>query len=137
MDNSTQKIIQTFFKHLSERNLQELIALFSNNVDWYIPGDTTKAAWLGRRSTRQEVGEVYELLWKNTEPLSVTIENVFINDNQAVIAGEFSTKMLQTGRIVDSLFFILMTIEDNLIVKYRLLEDSLSVSKSLTLRDGN
>lgn len=133
MDDTTQNIIQSFFKHLSERNLQELTALFSDNVDWYIPGDVTKAAWLGRRSSRQEVAEFYELLWKNTEPVSVNVENVFINHNQAVVAGEFSTKMLQTGKIVDSLFFILITIEDDLIVKYRLLEDSLSVSKSLTL----
>ena len=133
MEDTTQNIIQLFFKHLSERNLQELSALFSENVDWYIPGDATKAAWLGRRSSRQEVMEFYELLWKNTEPISVNVENVFINNNQAVVAGEFSTKMLKTGKIVDSLFFILMTIEDDLIVKYRLLEDSFSVSESLTL----
>ena len=41
--------------------------------------------------------------------------------------------MLETGKVVDSLFFILMTLEDDLIVRYRLLEDTLSVSKALTL----
>lgn len=133
MDDTIQSVIHRFFKHLSNRNLQELTALFSDNVDWYIPGDTTKAAWLGRRSNRQEVADFYELLWKSTEPISVNVENVFINKNQAVIAGEFSTKMLETGKVVDSLFFILMTVEDDLIVRYRLLEDTLYVSKSLTL----
>lgn len=89
MDDTIQTVIQRFFKHLSERNLQEITALFSDNVDWYIPGDTTKAAWLGRRSNRQEVADFYELLWKHTEPISVNVENVFANQNQVVIAGEF------------------------------------------------
>ena len=131
MEVVTQNIIQAFFKHLSERNLKELTDLFSDKIDWYIPGDEAKASWLGRRSNKQEVSDFYELLWKNTEPISVEIEHVFIDQNKAVIAGAFSTKMLQTGRIVDSLFFIQITIEDNLIVKYRLLEDSLAVSKAL------
>jgi uncharacterized protein len=133
MEVITQNVIQTFFKHLSERNLKDLADLFSDNIDWYIPGDETKAPWLGRRANKQEVSEFYELLWKNTEPISVEIENVFIDNDKAIIAGEFSTRMLQTGKIVDSLFFIQITIKDNLIIKYRLLEDSLAVAKSLTV----
>jgi len=133
MEVITQNVIQTFFKHLSERNLKDLADLFSDNIDWYIPGDETKAPWLGRRGTRQEVSEFYESLWKNTEPISVEIENVFIDNDKAIIAGEFSTRMLKTGKIVDSLFFIQITIKDNLIIKYRLLEDSLAVAKSLTV----
>ena len=132
MDDTTQNIIQRFFKSLSERNLDELTKLFADKVDWYIPGDESKAAWLGRRSSKQEVAIFYELLWKNTEPVSVKIESVLIDNNQAVIVGEFSTRMLQTGKTV-SLFFIHITIQDNLIVKYRLLEDSLAVAKSLTI----
>ncbi|MCH5598856.1 nuclear transport factor 2 family protein [Niabella ginsengisoli] len=133
MNIVTQTIIQTFFKHQSERNLKELGELFSDKIDWYIPGDETKAPWLGRRSNKQEVSKFYELLWKNTEPISAHIENIFIDNNNAVIAGEFSTRMLQTNKIVDSMFFIQITIQDNLIIKYRLLEDSLAVSKSLTI----
>jgi uncharacterized protein len=133
MEVNTQNIIQTFFKHLSERNLKALTDLFSNKIDWYIPGDENKAPWLGRRSNKQEVSDFYELLWKNTEPISVKLENVFIDNDKAVIAGEFSTRMIQTDKIVDSLFFIQITIQNNLIIKYRLLEDSLAVAKSLTI----
>lgn len=133
MEFTTQNIIQMFFKHLSERNLKDLTDLFSDKIDWYIPGDETKAPWLGRRSNKQEISDFYELLWKSTEPISVKVESVIIDNNVAVIAGEFSTRMLKTNKIVDSLFFIQITIQDNLIVRYRLLEDSLAVAKSLTI----
>lgn len=121
MELTTQNIIQMFFKHLHERNLKDLTDLFSDKIDWYIPGDETKAPWLGRRSNKQEISDFYELLWKSTEPISVKVESVIIDNNVAVIAGEFSTRMLKTNKIVDSLFFIQITIQDNLIFRYRLL----------------
>lgn len=48
-----------------------------------------------------------------------------------MITGEFVTKMLETGHIVESLFCIQMRIQNNKITRYRLLEDSLAVSKAL------
>ena len=134
MENQTQNIIDGFFKHLSERNLTELTKLFSETIDWNVPGDKNKAPWLGKRRSRGEVSEFYELLWKNTEPISVTVENILTDKDVIIISGDFSTKMLQTNRIVDSPFFIQITIKDGLIIKYRLLEDSLEVAKSLTVR---
>lgn len=132
MVNNTQTMVQHFFKHLGERNLKELTTLFSDAIDWFIPGDKTNAPWLGVRSNRREVSEFYELLWTNTEPVSVRVDKILMDKDTAIISGEFSTKMLQTGKVVDSMFFIQLTIQDNLIVRYRLLEDSLAVSIALT-----
>jgi ketosteroid isomerase-like protein len=132
MENNVNKVVQDFLKYLGERNLTELTQLFSETVDWYIPGDETKATWLGIRNTRQEVSDFYELLWKNTQPISANIDNIFADEENAVIVGEFSTKMVKTNNILNSLFCIQMRIQDNKIVRYRLLEDSFKVSKSLT-----
>lgn len=133
MVNSTQNTLQSFFKHLSERNLSELVKLFSDNIDWYIPGDEAKASWLGRRNSKQQVAEFYEMLWQQTEPVSVSVNHIFVDEDKAVIAGEFSTKMLATNKIVDSLFFIQLTVEDDLIIQFRLLEDTLAVAQSLEM----
>lgn len=132
MDNNTSNTVQQFFKHLSERNLKALTGLFSDTVDWYIPGDQNKAPWLGVRSNRKEVSDFYELLWKSTEPVSVTVDKILIDTDTAIISGEFSTNMLQTDKTVHSLFFIQLTVQDQLITRYRLLEDSLAVSLALT-----
>jgi len=132
MKDNVNKVVKDFLKYLGERNLTELTQLFSETVDWYIPGDETKATWLGIRNTRQEVSDFYELLWKNTQPISANIDNIFADEENAVIVGEFSTKMLKTNHIINSPFCIQMRIQDNKIVRYRLLEDSFKVSKSLT-----
>lgn len=130
--NNTQHIVQKFLQYLTQRDLKNLTAIFSDNIDWYIPGDEEKASWLGRRKSRQEVSDFYELLWKNTEPVSANVDSIFFNGENAVIAGDFSTRMVQTGKIVNSLFFIQLRVENGEIVKYRLLEDSYAVSVSLT-----
>jgi uncharacterized protein len=132
MEDNVNEVVQNFLKYLGERNLTELTQLFSETVDWYIPGDETKATWLGIRNSRQEVSDFYELLWKNTQPISANIDNIFADEENAVIVGEFSTKMVKTNNILNSLFCIQMRIQDNKIVRYRLLEDSFKVSKSLT-----
>lgn len=128
----TKATVQHFFQLLAQRKQDELIDLFSEQVDWYIPGDEGKVPWLGRRSTKKEIKEFYDLLWKNTEPVSVEIENLFVEENCAVITGEFSTKMLQTNKIVHSPFCIQITVVNELITRYHLLEDSYAVSISLT-----
>lgn len=131
MNNNIQETVQEFLQYLSGRSLTELTNLFSDTVDWYIPGDKQKAPWLGVRNNKQEVSDFFELLWKNTEPVSAKIDHIFTDNENAVITGEFATKMLETGNIAESLFCIQMRIQNNKIIRYRLLEDSLAVSKSL------
>ncbi|MDR6465308.1 nuclear transport factor 2 family protein [Chryseobacterium sediminis] len=131
MNNNIQETVQEFLQFLSGRNLTELTNLFSDTVDWYIPGDEQKAPWLGVRNNKQEVSDFFELLWKNTEPVSAKIDHIFTDNENAVITGEFATKMLETGNIAESLFCIQMRIQNNKIIRYRLLEDSLAVSKAL------
>ena len=130
-NNKTKRIVQNFLIFLAQRNLLALTDLFCEKIDWYIPGDETKATWLGKRNSKQDVKDFYETLWNNTEPISANVDNIFVEDTNAIITGDFATKMLKTNRIVKSLFCIQITIENDLIVKFRLLEDSHAVSVSL------
>ena len=130
-NNQTEAVVQRFLAALTQRNLGDLVALFAEHIDWYIPGNQDKALWLGKRNSRAQVQEFYETLWKHTEPISASIDKIFVDANDVVITGSFSTKMLQTNKKVDSLFSIQMRVEDDLIVKYRLLEDSYAVFVAL------
>lgn len=128
----TQAIVQQFLQYLSERDLEKITSLFSESIDWDIPGNKHKAPWLGKRNNREEVREFYQLLWKNTEPIAAQVDRFLIEKNYAVLIGAFSTRMLATNKIVDSFFCIQITVENNFITKYRLFEDSHAVSEALT-----
>ena len=128
----TQDVVNMYMQALSERNLKKIMPLFADDIDWYIPGNETLAPWLGKRSNKQEVKEFFTLLWSNTKPLSASVTDFLFDNNTAVITGNFSTEMQKTGRIVNSLFFIQMTVENSHITKYRLLEDTYAVFTALT-----
>lgn len=129
--NSTEKITEQFIDYLSKRDLSNLVNLFSENIQWEVPGNSERVAWLGKRSSKQEIEEFFKILWSATEPESAHIEKVFIADDQAVITGLFSTKMLKTNKVVNSMFFIHMVVQNHEIITYKLLEDSFAVSEAL------
>jgi len=128
---TTTDVVNNFIKYLSTRDLESLVQLFGETIDWFIPGDESRAPWLGRRNTRLEVENFYKLLWSETEPITAEISAIFIIDDKAAITGSFSTKMLRTGRGVTSLFCIQMTVQSGEIIRYTLLEDSYAVSEAL------
>nr|WP_067058088.1 nuclear transport factor 2 family protein [Mucilaginibacter sp. L294] len=120
-----------YFTALSERDLEKVIVLFADELDWFIPGNKTIAPWLGQRKTRSEVEDFFRLLWQKTEAISGVINHMATDDNVVIISGSFKTRMLDTGKIFDSLFFAEITVVDGLIVKYRLLEDSFGLVQAL------
>lgn len=127
----TRHIINNYLQALSARNLHAMHSLFAAEVDWYIPGNQEVAPWTGRRHTKQEIMDFFRMLWKQTIPIAANIDHIFVDGKKAVISGDFKTGMLQTEKICASLFFIQITVENGVIVKYHLLEDTLAVVQSL------
>jgi uncharacterized protein len=127
----TLNTVQAFLGAMGTRDLDAIVELFSEEVDWFIPGDETLAPWLGKREDKEGVRDFFSLLWPATEPLSAQVDHLFVDGDKAVVIGEFSTRMLATGKVVDSLFHIHLTVENGFITRYRLLEDSLAVYRAL------
>lgn len=129
----TRNLVISYFTALQSRNLNEVMALFADTVDWYIPGNETVAPWLGRRSNKQDIETFFKLLWSQTEPVSGSIHHMFVEENVALTSGIFVARMLQTGKYYESIFFTEITIQNNLIIKYRLLEEGYGLVKALTV----
>lgn len=129
----TRNIVQNFYQALASRELETLCGLFSEQVDWYIPGNQSVAPWLGRRESREEIEDFFHLLWQNIEPVHAQIEHILVEGHFAIASGEFSSKMLKTGKLYSSMFSAHFTVENEKIVRYRLQEDSYGLFKTLTL----
>ncbi|WP_316833580.1 nuclear transport factor 2 family protein [Pedobacter nutrimenti] len=129
----TRNIVQNFYQALASRELETLCGLFSEQVDWYIPGNEGVAPWLGRRESREEIEDFFHLLWQNIEPVHAQIDHILVEGHFAIASGEFSSKMLKTGKLYSSMFSAQFTIESEKIVRYRLQEDSYGLFKALTL----
>jgi ketosteroid isomerase-like protein len=132
MENSTKDIVEAYFAALSQRKIEDILPLIAENVDWYVPGNKNIAPWLGWRNSKAEIAEFYKQLWAATEPISANVERFVVQDDFVIISGEFTSKMVATGKLVTSLFYIDIVVANGLISRYRLLEDSHAVVEALT-----
>lgn len=128
----TIKVIENFYEALFSKNPDAIAELFSDETDWFIPGNAELANWLGARKNRREIREFFELLRANVEPVTAEIQHILVRDDFGVAVGEFSSKMLKTGKVFESIFSAHFTVRDGLIVRYRLQEDSYGLVKALT-----
>ncbi len=127
----TKTILNNFLTYLQNRDLGNLVDLFADNVKWVIPGNDKDIKWLGTRRTKIEIEDFFKMLWKETEPISAEIHKILIENEDVIIKGLFTTKMLATEKIVNSIFFIHFIVNNEKIIEYTLLEDSYAVSQSL------
>lgn len=124
-------VVSRYYSALGARNIEMIMKLFPDKLDWYVPGNESSAPWLGYRKTNDHVREFFELLWQNTEPVSAVINHIATDQNVVLSSGSFETLMLKTGKNFKSLFFTEITIADGLIVKYILLEDTFGLMRAL------
>ena len=129
---ATREVAEAFLARLATAEPDQIADLFAEAVDWFIPGNEALAPWLGRRSTRADVAAFFRLLRANVEPLRAEVQQLLVDGETAIASGEFASRMLATGKVVESLFFIQLTVHDGQIVRYRLLEDSHAVVVALT-----
>ena len=130
---STRDIVTAYFTALQQRDLPAIVKLFAEEVDWDIPGHQGLALWLGKRRTREAIEEFFTLLWRNTEAISGNLDHLLVEGNVALTSGRFASRMLQTGKVYESMFFTEITVEAGLIAKYRLLEEGYGLVLSLTV----
>lgn len=130
--SATRNTVENFYRALADRNLEEVANQFSNNLDWYIPGEKSIAPWLGARRNREEVKMFFHTLLENIESREFSIHHIFADDEFAVVTGTFTSIMLKTGKLYVSDFSAHFTVKDNQIVYYRFLEDSNALVKALT-----
>ena len=88
-----KSLVTQYIKYLAGRDIENLMSLFAEKVDWFIPGNQDLAPWLGRRGSKEEIRTFFKMLWENTEPVSAKVEHILIEGNFGIITGEFSTKM--------------------------------------------
>ncbi|MNK02945.1 SnoaL-like domain protein [compost metagenome] len=129
----TREVINNFYKALSIKELETLTQLFAEVVDWDIPGNEELAPWLGKRTKRSEVKEFFTLLWQSIEPISAQIDHILVEGDFAIATGHFSSKMNRSGQVFSSMFSAHFTVNDSLIVRYRLQEDSQGLVEAMML----
>jgi len=108
----------------------EIATLFSDDLVFEIQGDDGVLPWVGKKSGKQAIVDFISKIRVLTEPLKFDVEDILASDGRAAIIGSLETKIKATDKITATQFAIILTVKDELVTRFQMLEDSFDVSKA-------
>lgn len=106
----------------------EIAMLFTEDLVWSVPGDVGALPWLGRKIGRAAASGFIRDSRSLLAQESLDIKDILASDERAVIVGELKSRVIRTGRLIETSFSIVLTFAGDKIASYTMLEDSFAVS---------
>ena len=129
--NDTLRLAQELLSRMgSDAEPAEIAELFSETLEWEIAGDSGVLPWIGHKSGRGAVTDFVRDSRAMLERISFEVHDILASDKQAVILGSLASKLKRTGKVVTTDFAIILTISNDEIVRFQMLEDSFAVSQA-------
>jgi ketosteroid isomerase-like protein len=129
--NDTLRLAQEFLRRIgSDAEPVEIAKLFSETLEWDIAGDTGVLPWIGHKSGRGAITDFVHDSRAMLERISFDVHDILASDERAVILGSLASKLKRTGKVVTTDFAIILTISNDEIVRFQMLEDSFAVSQA-------
>jgi ketosteroid isomerase-like protein len=126
-----KEIISAFLQRLSDRDADGIEQLFSEDIDWYVPGNPA-LPWIGYRTKKSDVAAYFQTMWPHFETgkSQTTLNKLFISGDDAVIFASFKHTAASTKRSLETPVALHLTIMNNKIIRLHLYEDTWAVSNA-------
>ncbi len=136
-DAGTRAVVAEFLRRLTEGDPDSIADLFADTVDWQLDWPAAghpAVPWIRQRSTRTDVADHFRALneFHIPEKRGGATPTVLVDGPDAVVLGDIRQTVKATGRTYSARCALRLTIEDGVITRYHVYEDSLTVAQALT-----
>ena len=114
----------------SQRDPEQIAAPFAENLIFDIQGDDGVMPWIGHKTGRTAMADFLREQRTLTEPLSFDVDDILASENRAVIVGSLRSRIKATSKITTSQFALILTIAQEVVTRFQMLEDSFDMSKA-------
>ncbi|WKX71841.1 nuclear transport factor 2 family protein [Streptomyces sp. XD-27] len=130
---ATRATVEEYLSRVAGRDPELIAAMYAERVDWMVAANPA-VPWIRPRSTRADVAGHWADLDAHTVPeaAEVTLEAFLVDGPEAVLTGHVAGTVRATGKTFRSPFALRLTVEDGLIVRHHVYEDSLAVAAACT-----
>jgi ketosteroid isomerase-like protein len=128
----TKETVDKFFGYVGAKNPEKIASMVSENVDWYI-FESKYMPWTGHRSKREEISELFKTLFSYFVDGSEKLEaqSFLLRGNEVAVFGFVERTVKKNGKHFKMPLAIHITVENNLISKFSLYEETLIIEKVL------
>ncbi|MEV0150763.1 MULTISPECIES: nuclear transport factor 2 family protein [unclassified Nonomuraea] len=133
----TRKIVEELLGRMAKGDHDGAAELFAEEIDWQLdwPEEGHPAVpWIRRRTGRSDVAGHFRMLAEYHVPElnGTSVTRILVDGPDAVVLGHIRQTVRANGRAYTSAFALHLTVEDGLITRYHIYEDSLAVARALT-----
>ncbi|MEU5658825.1 nuclear transport factor 2 family protein [Streptomyces sp. NPDC047737] len=128
---TSRTVAEEFVQRLGKQDPDGIQELFSQEIDWYVPGSDT-LSWTGRRTRREEVASYFTTMWPHFVPgrSVVELKNIIADGGEVVLLAAWTHTVAATGKEFATPAAIHLTVEGAQIVRLHLYEDTLTVDEA-------
>lgn len=128
----TKETVEKFFGYIGSKNPEGIASVVSEKVDWYI-FESKYMPWTGHRSKREEISELFKTLFSYFVDGSEKLEakSFLLRGNEVAVFGFVERTVKKNGKHFKMPLAIHITVENNLISKFSLYEETLIIEKVL------
>ncbi|MFD3842545.1 nuclear transport factor 2 family protein [Streptomyces sp. NPDC058642] len=134
---TTRAVIEELLRRIGAGDPERIAELYAEQGDWKLnwPQDAhgrPATPWIRPRSSRADAAAHYRELAAHHLPdqAATEIERILVDGADAVVLGEIRQTARATGRPYRARFALHLTVEDGLIVRHHVYEDSLAVARA-------
>ncbi|MDR7370351.1 nuclear transport factor 2 family protein [Flavobacterium aquidurense] len=128
----TKETVEKFFGYIGAKDPEKISSMVSEKVDWYI-FESKYMPWTGHRSKRAEIAELFTTLFSYFVDGSEKLEaqSFLLRGNEVAVFGFVERTVKKNGKHFRMPLAIHITVENNLISKFSLYEETLIIEKVL------
>ncbi|GAA3984776.1 nuclear transport factor 2 family protein [Streptomyces plumbiresistens] len=134
---TTRAVVEELLLRIGRGDPERIAELYAEPADWRLdwPEDEHgrgATPWIRHRSTRADAAAHYRELAAHHVPgeAATEIERILVDGADAVVLGEIRQTAASTGRAYRARFALHLTVEDGLVVRHHVYEDSLAVARA-------
>ncbi|MFG1711312.1 nuclear transport factor 2 family protein [Nonomuraea sp. M3C6] len=137
MSSDTRGVVEELLRRMAEGDHHRTAQLFAESIDWHLnwPVEGHPAVpWIRPRSSRADVTDHFQSLESHHVPElnGTSVTQILVDGTHAVVFGKIAQTVRASGTAYTSPFALHLTVEDGLITRYHVYEDSLTVALALS-----
>ncbi|MFF2555137.1 nuclear transport factor 2 family protein [Nocardia sp. NPDC058058] len=135
--SATRTVVEELLRRIGAGDSDATAAMYAPVSDWKLnwpehEHDRAATPWIRPRATRADAAAHYDQIARHHVPehAATTVERILIDGPDAVVLGEIRQTARPTARAYRSRFALHLTVEDGLITRHHVYEDSLAVAQA-------
>lgn len=130
-NNSTQDTLNQYFLYVSENNINGIIGLLADDIDWYI-AKSEQLPWTGRLENKSEIAKALQMIFDAhvDGTARFDVDHIFIDGGEVAVFGLISRQVKATGITFSASVCQRFTITEGKITRLLMLEDASEILKA-------